>query len=118
MARRVKGRFQPPRLCVRLAPEDVADRRRDVALGKDPGGHLLEQRRKHVMVRSVDDRHVDLGPAERPGRKQAPEPRSDDYHAMPALYGGFASHEIGSRFAVVPRRCESHVRGVSRHDPE
>jgi hypothetical protein len=49
--------------CVALAPQDVADRRRDVALGEDPGGHLVQQRLKPMMVRSIDDRHIDLSTA-------------------------------------------------------
>jgi hypothetical protein len=98
--------------CVALAPQDVADGRRDVALGEDPGGHLVQQRLKEMMVRSVDDRHIDLSTAQCLRREQAPEPRAHNRHAMPPLFRVVASREVRTRFALVPQTLRvSHPAG-------
>ena len=67
---------------VALVPQDVADRRSDVAFGEDAGRHLIEQRLKQVMVGAVDDRHLDIGPPKRLGGEEAGEPGADDHHTM------------------------------------
>ncbi len=47
---------------VSLAAQNVPHRRGDIALGKDAGSHLVQQRLKQVVVRSVDHRHLDISP--------------------------------------------------------
>ena len=44
---------------VGLPAQDVADRRRDLALGEDPGRELVEQRLEQVVVGAVDHRDLD-----------------------------------------------------------
>jgi hypothetical protein len=46
---------------VPLVPEDVADRRCDVALRQNPRRNLVEQRLEQVVIRPVDHREVDVG---------------------------------------------------------
>ncbi len=53
--------------------ENVPDSRCDLALRKDPGGHLVEERLEEVMVGTVDDGHIHGGTAERTCREQATE---------------------------------------------
>ena len=69
---------------VPLVPQDVANRRRDVAFGEDSRRELVEQRLEQVVVRPVDHRDVDVG-APQPLRGEEPtEPATDDRHAMAA----------------------------------
>jgi hypothetical protein len=69
---------------VGLRAEDVANRRRDLALGQDAGRHLVEQRLEEVMVGAVDDGDLDLRVPQRPGREQSAEAAAHDRHPMPA----------------------------------
>ena len=55
---------------------------RDVALGEDAGGQLIQQRLEQMVVRAVDDRHVDVGAPQRLGGEQAAEPGADDHDAV------------------------------------
>jgi hypothetical protein len=50
------------------------DRQRDVALGEDAGGQLLEQRLEEMMVRAVDDRHLDVGRCRALAANSPPKP--------------------------------------------
>ncbi len=56
----------------------------DLALGEDPGGHLVEQRLEQVMVATVDEDDVDFGVPEYPRRRQAAEAPTDDDDPVPA----------------------------------
>ena len=67
---------------VPLVPQDVADRRRDVALGQDAGRHLIEQRLEQVMVGAVDDCHIDMCAPKRLSGEQPGEPGADDHDTM------------------------------------
>jgi hypothetical protein len=69
---------------VPLAAANVADRRRDVPLGENPGRKLIEQRLKQVVVRPVDDRDIDIGAPQRFRRKESAESAADDRDGMPA----------------------------------
>jgi hypothetical protein len=69
---------------VGLVPEDVTDRRRDLALAQNPDHHLVEQGLEEVMVSPVDHRDLDLPAPQRPGGKQAPEAAAHDRHPIPA----------------------------------
>ncbi len=46
---------------VLLFVHNASQRRRDQTLGQDAGGNLIEQRLEQMMVRPVDQRHVDVG---------------------------------------------------------
>ena len=67
---------------VALAAQDVADRRRDVPLGKQPGRRLVEQRREQVVVGAVDDGDVDVRVAQTLRRGESAVARADDYDAV------------------------------------
>ena len=54
---------------VPLVAQNVADRRRDVPLGENPRRDLIEQRLKQVVVRPVNDAHIDIGTPQRLRRK-------------------------------------------------
>ena len=70
--------------CVPLVAEHVADRRRDVPLGENPGRDLIEQRLKQVVVRPVDDGDIDRAAPQRFRRKESAESAADDHDVMPA----------------------------------
>jgi hypothetical protein len=72
---------------VPVALEDVAQRRRDLALGQDPGGHLVEQRLEQVVLGAVDERDHDVAAAQRPCGEEPAEaaPDDDDAVGRPAL---------------------------------
>ena len=61
---------------VLLVGEDLAGRRRDLALRQDAGRHLVEQRLEQVVGGLRDHRHVDVGALERLGAEQPAEARS------------------------------------------
>ena len=59
LRRDIDGRgFRQPDFEVRLTAKDPANRRCDVAGRQRRGGHLIQQRRKHVMVASIDQQDV------------------------------------------------------------
>ena len=59
---------------LRLAAQDAPDRRGDLG-GRQPGGrHLVEQRLEQVVVRAVDQRHVDGRPREAARRGEPAKP--------------------------------------------
>jgi hypothetical protein len=70
-------------LCVLLLAQDQPGRWRDLALGDDSGGHLVEQRLEQVMGGAGDQLDVDVGPLELLGSVQTAEPRTDDDDLMP-----------------------------------
>src|SRR5215469_11038383 len=45
----------------------------------------VQQRLKQVMLRTVDEGHLDRGPPQRPGGEQAREAAADDHHPAPAV---------------------------------
>jgi hypothetical protein len=57
--------------------------RRDLALGQDPGRHLVEQRLEQVVRRLGDHGHLDVGAAQRLGAEEAPEAGADHHHPVP-----------------------------------
>jgi hypothetical protein len=71
-----------PDVDVLLLAQHLADRRRDLALGQDPGRDLIEQRLEQVVRGAVDQRDLDRRVPQRPGREQPAEPRPDDHHTM------------------------------------
>ena len=46
---------------VGLFPDHAAQRRRDEAIGQDPGGDLIKQRLEQVVIGPVHDRDVGIG---------------------------------------------------------
>src|SRR6185436_5508754 len=66
---------------VLLLAEEPADRHGNVARGERRGRHLIEQRLKDVVVRPIEDRHVNGGVAQRSRGVQAAESRADDHDA-------------------------------------
>ena len=67
-----------------LVAQDFAERRRDVALGEDPRRELVEQRLEQVVVGPVDERDVDIRPAQSLGGRESAEPAADDRYPVPA----------------------------------
>ena len=67
-----------------LAQHDPGGRG-DLALGDDPGGHLVQQRLEQVMGGAGDEFDVDVGPLELLCRIESAEARSDDDDLMPTL---------------------------------
>jgi hypothetical protein len=94
---------------VPLVPEDVTDRRRDVALREDPRRKLVEQRLEQVMICTVDDSNLDIGALQCPRGKESAEPTANDYYmvAIPcdgahgATNSGGRSHSF-SNFRAAP----------------
>ena len=68
---------------VLVAPDDVPDRRRDLAWREHARGNLVQQRLEQVVVAPVDQRHVDGSVGEIPGCRQATEACADDDDAVP-----------------------------------
>ncbi len=67
---------------VSLPPQDVSNRRRDLALGENAGSDLVQQWLEQVVVDLVDKGHLDRGPLQQPGGEQTSEAAADDDHAM------------------------------------
>ena len=67
---------------VLLALQDVAGRRRDLSCREDAGGDLVEQRLEEMVVRPVDERHLDRRVAEEPGREETAEAGADDHDSV------------------------------------
>ena len=70
----------------RQPPQHVPQRRRDVAGRKHAGRDLVEQRLEQMVIAPIDERHVDIGVAEQPGRGKTAEAaaHNDDLmHAFP-----------------------------------
>ena len=89
-------------LDVPVAVKHPAQRRCDLALGEDPGRHLVEQRLEEVVVDAVHQ--GDLGPAPRLSvarSEQAAETSPHDHDSM-----GIRSHRRAQRErpAYAPRR--------------
>ena len=72
-----------------------------------------------MMVRSVDDHHVDIGAAQCVGREQPAEAGADNRDAMPLLFRVVASREIRTRFALGASSAASLASGgVTRTSPK
>ena len=67
---------------VGLILDDAAQRRSDHALRQDPGGYLIEQWLKQVMVGAVDDRDVNVGVGQRLGHAEPSETAADHQDLM------------------------------------
>jgi hypothetical protein len=52
----------------------------DLPLGQDAGGVLVEQRREQVVLRPVEQGHLNRRLAQCPGGEQAGEPPADDHY--------------------------------------
>ena len=69
-------------LGVLLPAQDVAKRRRDGAFREDPGRHLVQQRLEQMVVRAIDQRHLDVLTAERLCGEEPAEAAADDRHPV------------------------------------
>ena len=67
----------------RVVAQHVADGGGDLALGEDPGGHLVEQGLEEVVVGPVDQGDADRRPLEGPGGEEAAEAAADDDDVVP-----------------------------------
>jgi hypothetical protein len=67
-----------------LRREDLTGRGRDLALGQDAGGHLVEQRLEQVVGRLGDHRHVDIGAPQGLGAEETSETGADHDDLVPA----------------------------------
>ena len=67
--------------CIPLAPQNPSDRRCDIARRQRGGCYLIEQRLENEVVRSVDERDVDVRAPQRVGGSNASESAADDYDA-------------------------------------
>src|SRR4051812_16220050 len=79
---------------VPLPPQDVSDRRRDLALRENPRRDLVEQRLEQVVIDPVDQGDVDRGSPQEARGEQPPKPAANDDDAMPGR---------GSRFRYFRR---------------
>ena len=75
-----------------LAAQHLAGRRRDLALGEDAGGDLVEQRLEEVVGGLGDERDVHVRPAQGLGAEEPTEPGPDDDDAVTGLPGGLVRH--------------------------
>jgi hypothetical protein len=84
---------------VALVAQDVSNRRRDVALGKNAGRHLVEQRLEEVVVVAVDDRDVNIRAAQGSSGEQTTEAAAHDYDAVPTVRRnvGLHAHDCTTR---------------------
>ncbi len=88
---------------VLLLVHNASQRGRDQALGQDAGGDLIEQRLEEMMVRPVDQRHVDVGLRQNSADVDATETSADhnDFGAVsgsPAVHVGHAQELLQSIF--------------------
>ena len=65
--------------------ERRTDRRSAVARRQATSRHLVEQRLEQVVVRAVDERHVDVGVPKLVRGSQTAEPTADDHDPAPAV---------------------------------
>ena len=75
--------------------QNSAQRRRDLPLREDPGGHLVEQRLEEVVVVPIDEGDPDRSTAQDLGREQAAEASADDQHSMGTRGHGLPVEERG-----------------------
>jgi hypothetical protein len=69
-----------------------------MSTAQDPGGHLVEQRLKQVMVGPVHHRDLDLRAPQRTGGEQAAEAAAHDRDPMPApVRSAGSSHDHASQ---------------------
>ena len=66
---------------VLVAAEHAAQGHRDLSLGEDASGALVEQRLEQVMGGAVDHRHLHRAVPERAGSEKAGEAAADDHHS-------------------------------------
>ena len=99
------GDLAEQHLRVLLAAEDLAGGGRDLALGEDAGGHLVEQRLEEVVGRLGDHRDVDGGLAQCLGAEETTEAGADHDHLVGGLLLG-----LGIRHVIPP----GAVRGAGR----
>ena len=76
------GDLSEEHLGVALAGEHLARRRRDLALGQDPGRDLVEERLEQMVGRAGYEGDLDVDPLEPLGREQATKARPDDHDPM------------------------------------
>src|SRR5262249_57579279 len=65
--------------------QDAPQRGGDLPLGQDARRALVQQRLEQVVLRTVEQGHVNRGTPQRPGREQAREAAADDYHSAPVV---------------------------------
>jgi hypothetical protein len=84
-----------------LVTEDIANGRRDVALGENPRRELIEQRLEQVMVGPIDDCDIDIGGTPQPLRGEEPsETGSYDHHMVAPNPCAFHLFLLGARLSV------------------
>ncbi len=81
---------------VALAPEDVADRSRDVRRRQSRRRHLVEQRLEHVVVAAVHQGDAHRRPGQRARRGEAPEAPAHDHDVRQRL----GRHQLTSKTHV------------------
>ena len=101
---------------VLLVAQDVADRRRDVALGEYARRELIQQRLEQVMVGPVDDCDIEVGGAPQLLRGEEPaEPASDDRHPVAANSPAFHLVLLVVQLSVqAPGRAQARARRPAR----
>ena len=97
-----------------MATQHLADRRSDLAFGKDPGGHLIQQRLEQVVVGPVDEGDVHRDAPEELRREQTGESPADDQDARLAAraHRGLTAH---AAMCIVYHRAR---REGGSHGPE
>ena len=81
-----------------LVREDAPQRRRDLPVGQDSRGDLIEQRLKQVVVDAVDERHVHLHIRQTLCGGEAAEPAADYHHT--GTVGGPRGHSADRLLGV------------------
>src|SRR5680860_1256364 len=128
-APRSPGRYRPgldvdvdhltePHLGIALATKDFPRWRGDRTFGEDPGGHLVEQRLKQVMVGLSDHRDIHRRVLQRLGGEEPAETRANDHHMVALLHALVLGHRprLSSRISPVRGAAESvNLNGAPIH---
>jgi hypothetical protein len=77
------GEIAAQNASVGLSAQHLAGRRRNLSLGGNAGGHLIEQRLEQVVCRPRHERQIDRRPLQRLGRKQSTESAAHDNDVWP-----------------------------------
>ena len=96
-------------LDVAVFPEQLPQRRGDLALGQDAGRALVQHRLEQVVLGPVDEGHLNRRPGEHPGGEQPREAAADDHYLAGA---GCLGHGLPLA------KCRNWTRALGHHWPQ